>query len=59
LVEAEGWHAGKIIKTLGKNIQGGGGGQAFFATAGGKNSEGLSKALDEAKSIVEQKSIAG
>ena len=55
LVETKGWNAGKIIKSLGKHIQGGGGGQAFFATAGGKNPQGISKALDEAKAIVEDK----
>jgi alanyl-tRNA synthetase len=55
LVESKGWNAGKIIKSLGKHIQGGGGGQAFFATAGGKNPEGISQALAEAKAIVEGK----
>ena len=55
LVESKGWNAGKIIKYLGKHIQGGGGGQAFFATAGGKNPEGISQALAEAKAIVEGK----
>jgi alanyl-tRNA synthetase len=59
LVDAQGWNAGQIIKSLGKHIQGGGGGQAFFATAGGKNPKGISKALVEAKSMVEQKSTAG
>ncbi|MBZ9785872.1 alanine--tRNA ligase [Psychroflexus sp. CAK57W] len=59
LVESEGWNAGKIIKSLGKHIQGGGGGQAFFATAGGKNPGGIPKALEEAKSLVEQKSTEG
>lgn len=59
LVESENWNAGKIIKSLGKHIQGGGGGQAFFATAGGKNSAGIPKALETAESIVEQKLTAG
>ncbi|MBZ9651372.1 alanine--tRNA ligase [Psychroflexus montanilacus] len=59
IVESEGWNAGKIIKSLGKHIQGGGGGQAFFATAGGKNASGIPSALEEARSIVEQKSTAG
>ena len=55
LVESKFWNAGKIIKSLGKHIQGGGGGQAFFATAGGKNPEGIPQALAEAKAIVEGK----
>jgi len=59
LVDTDGWNAGKIIKSLGKHIQGGGGGQAFFATAGGKNPEGIPKALQEAKTIAEQNKTAG
>ena len=49
LVEEKNYNAGKIIRELGKHIQGGGGGQAFFATAGGKNPIGIDKALDEFK----------
>lgn len=44
---ANGLNAGQIIRDAAKNIQGGGGGQPHFATAGGKNSEGLAKAVDE------------
>ena len=44
--------ANAIIKEIGQHIQGGGGGQPFFATAGGKNPEGISKALLAAKAFI-------
>ena len=44
--------AGKIIKQLAAHIQGGGGGQDFFATAGGKNPDGIEAALDEGKNLI-------
>ncbi|WP_010135115.1 alanine--tRNA ligase [Ochrovirga pacifica] len=47
LVEEKGYDAGKIVRELGKLIQGGGGGQKFFATAGGKNPAGLSEAIEK------------
>ena len=49
LVEEKGYDAGKIVRELGKYIQGGGGGQKFFATAGGKNPAGLSEAIEKVK----------
>ena len=44
--------ANDIIKQVGVHIQGGGGGQPFFATAGGKNPNGISNALAAAKELV-------
>ncbi|MGB0294959.1 MAG: DHHA1 domain-containing protein, partial [Flavobacteriaceae bacterium] len=52
LVESKGLNAGQMVKTLGRYIQGGGGGQAFFATAGGKNPDGLNTAIEEAKKLI-------
>ena len=47
-----GLNAGQMVRTLGKEIQGGGGGQAHFATAGGRNADGLDKALRLAKELI-------
>ena len=49
LVSEKGWNAGAIVKAVGPHIQGGGGGQAFFATAGGKLASGIDAALTEIK----------
>lgn len=51
LVADKSLNATQIIRDLAKEIQGGGGGQPFYATAGGKNADGLSKALERAKNI--------
>ncbi|MBK8491106.1 MAG: alanine--tRNA ligase [Saprospirales bacterium] len=52
LTESKGLHAGNMIRELAKHIQGGGGGQPFFATAGGKDANGLEKALMAARGMV-------
>ena len=51
-VGERGWNATQMIRECAKEIQGGGGGQPFFATAGGKNVDGLSAALASAKGIL-------
>ena len=47
LVESKGWNASNILRSAAKHIQGGGGGQPHFATAGGKRIEGLDDAVQQ------------
>jgi alanyl-tRNA synthetase len=54
LVADRSLNAGAIVKELGKHIQGGGGGQPFFATAGGKNTEGIPAAIAAAASFIKE-----
>ena len=47
MVKDHGLNAGQLVREAAKLMQGGGGGQPHFASAGGKNSEGLSAAVDK------------
>ena len=51
LVEQYGLNAGNLVRELAKEISGGGGGQPFFATAGGKDIEGLPKVVEQARKL--------
>lgn len=53
LVAEKGLNAGKIIREAAKAIQGGGGGQAFYATAGGKNIDGMNEAFEIAVKTIQ------
>ena len=55
LVESRGWNASQLLRTAAKHIQGGGGGQPHFATAGGKNVDGLNAAVEELLTAMELK----
>ncbi len=52
LAETRKYHAGNIVRELAKEIQGGGGGQPFYATAGGKEISGLKKAVEKVRSLL-------
>ena len=51
-IDNYGLNASTLIREVSGEIQGGGGGQPFFATAGGKNPAGIDKALERARQIV-------
>ncbi|QHC83501.1 alanine--tRNA ligase [Empedobacter brevis] len=52
LVDEKGYNAGQIVKEIAKHINGGGGGQPFLATAGGKEVSGLDTALKQAEDFI-------
>lgn len=52
LIQGRNLNAGQVVKELAKNIKGGGGGQPFFATAGGSDSSGLDAALAQGKELL-------
>ncbi|SEM20887.1 alanyl-tRNA synthetase [bacterium A37T11] len=52
VVQEKKWHAGNLVREWAKEIGGGGGGQPFFATAGGKDLKGLDKVLEKAKKLI-------
>ncbi|RVU00788.1 alanine--tRNA ligase [Mucilaginibacter limnophilus] len=53
LVKDKGLNAGAIVRELAKEVQGGGGGQPFYATAGGKDVSGLDRALAKARDFIQ------
>ncbi|MBP9070188.1 MAG: alanine--tRNA ligase [Bacteroidia bacterium] len=52
LVKERNLNAGTIVRELAKEINGGGGGQAFYAQAGGSKTEGLAAAIEKAKTLI-------
>ncbi|MFT4661811.1 MAG: alanyl-tRNA synthetase [Patiriisocius sp.] len=52
LIKDKKMDAGNIIRVISKAIHGGGGGQAFYATAGGRNPDGISEAIEKAKTLI-------
>lgn len=53
LIKEKGLHAGNLVKDLAREINGGGGGQPHFATAGGSNSKGIPAVIENARKIVQ------
>lgn len=53
LIQSKGLHAGNMVRELAKEIRGGGGGQPFYAEAGGSDSSGIENALKKAATLVE------
>jgi len=51
-VNDKGMDASKLIREIATEVQGGGGGQKFYATAGGKNPAGIENAIKKAKSLI-------
>ena len=51
-ITAQAVNAGAVVREAAKLMQGGGGGQNFFATAGGKNADGLQAAIDKAVELI-------
>jgi len=52
-VKSKSLNAGNLVRELAKHIKGGGGGQAFYATAGGSDSAGMDAALSEGQKLVD------
>ena len=52
LVKEYDLHAGQIVKDAAQEMKGGGGGQPFFATAGGSNPDGVEKAIARAEKLI-------
>lgn len=57
VLEKQKLHAGRLVKQLGTYIQGGGGGQPHFATAGGKNPEGLAEAINNVEELLNAEAV--